>query len=145
MIFEIVCQKRSIWKTQIKMLWTLGEGVRLNSKKDHYFKNKTETHREIQLQGNTDFTTSVITKEQRQWDKITECLVVLQLRDQRQHCLGQLKTDCCIVLLIVVSLGFSRPFCGPPIQLSLATFSLLPRATFTISGMEVPHKHTENR
>lgn len=106
MIFEIVCQKRSIWETQIKMLWTVGEEVRLNSKKDHYFKNKTETHSEIQLQGNTDFTTNVITKVQRQWDKITECLVVLQLRDKGQRCLGQLKTDCCIVPLIVYHLAF---------------------------------------
>lgn len=48
------------------MLWTVGEGVRLNSKKDHYFKNKTETQREIQLQGNADFTTNVITKVHRQ-------------------------------------------------------------------------------
>lgn len=48
------------------MLWTVGEEVRLNSKKDRYFKNKTETHSEIQLQGNTDFTTNVITKVQRQ-------------------------------------------------------------------------------
>lgn len=144
MIFEIVCQKRSIWETQIKMLWTVGEEVRLNSKKDHYFKNKRETHSEIQLQGNTDFTTNIITKVQRQWDKNHRVLGCSAAEGKRTALPWPAEDRLLHCSINCVSLGFSRPSCGRPIQLSLATFSLLLMATFTISGMEVPDKNTEN-
>lgn len=52
-------------------------------------------------------------------------------KDRLLHC----STNC-------VELGFSRPFYGRPMQLSLSTFSLLAMTVFCVSGVEAPATHS---